>query len=80
METSEGEVVLMYVVQANGRIHEVITPEIYGNAADISTKHAIRMCDEGKLIACKIRGLWWIRKAEIDMMRNGSSTDPPNLS
>lgn len=69
MITAEGEVVTMFVVQSDGAKYEVVTPEFFGDAVFLSTAHVIRRCDEGKLIAYKIRGMWWIRKNEIGQTR-----------
>ena len=72
MPTPEGELVRVIFISQIGFEDEVVTPEYFASKTGYSVKHIIRMCDEDKLIAYKIRGMVWVEKSQLENMRQVS--------
>lgn len=67
METIAGELVGEFYLEIDGVKTQVTTPNVFGDWLGYDISHICRMCDEGKLIAYKRRGLWWL---PVDQMVN----------
>ena len=72
MTTPEGEAVRVLFISQTGDVYEVLPPETVATMTGYSTKYIIYLCDVGKLIALKIRGVWWVKKHQDKIMRNVS--------
>lgn len=61
MQTSEGQTVGRVVMTIDGIEYDVMTLKQAGKNLQYSSSSMWRFVDEGKLIAYKIAGAWWVR-------------------
>jgi excisionase family DNA binding protein len=66
-------------LEVDGMLTEVFTPMFASYHLKYSRRTIQQWIDEGKLIAYKVRGQWWIPKHEINRIR-WRDTEPPYMS
>ena len=67
MSVPAGQSVGRVVVEIVGVRLPVVSVKIAARRLSLSVRYTRRLCDEGKLIAIKIDGRWWVLERAIEI-------------
>lgn len=69
MEHIAGEGDVQMLIRVGGDEYEVMTSKQAAIELGYSQEHMCRLCDEGKVLAHKVAGVWWIQKWQSDFLQ-----------
>ena len=69
MEHTAGDEAIQMIIRIGGDEHEVVTAKQAAKAVGYSRTHMCRMCDEGRVLAHKVGGVWWVQVWQYDFLQ-----------
>lgn len=69
MEYKAGEGDFQMVIRIAGFEYDVIPAKDAAIMAGYSHEHMCRLCDEGKILADKVAGVWWVQVWQLETVQ-----------